>query len=168
MLFLEEIPSDRKVIIWCKFNQEVQDVCTTLAGEYGHDSIARMTGSMRGKKRSEEIARFRNSCRFLVANIAAGSSVLTLNEATYAIYYSNTFKLASRWQSEARNHRIGQASQVVYIDLYARSSIDEMILKYQDRKESMAEGFRKQIQAIRMIKNKKDAEEELKKLVGGL
>lgn len=45
------------------------------------------------------------------------------------IYYSNTFKLAERLQSEDRPHRIGQTKTVLYIDLVCPDTIDERIVK---------------------------------------
>jgi len=45
------------------------------------------------------------------------------------IYYSNSFDLDVRLQSEARAHRIGQTSKVTYIDLITPDTVDEHIVK---------------------------------------
>jgi SNF2 family DNA or RNA helicase len=45
------------------------------------------------------------------------------------IYYSNSYDLEIRLQSEDRAHRIGQANKVTYIDLVSPDTIDEKILK---------------------------------------
>jgi len=45
------------------------------------------------------------------------------------IYYSNSYDLEIRLQSEDRAHRIGQANKVTYIDLVSPNTIDEKILK---------------------------------------
>ena len=45
------------------------------------------------------------------------------------IYYSNSFSLDQRLQSEARIHRIGQTQRCIYIDINARNSVDQRVLK---------------------------------------
>ena len=44
------------------------------------------------------------------------------------IYYSNSYDLEIRLQSEDRAHRIGQKGTVTYIDLMAPKTIDEKII----------------------------------------
>ena len=57
-----------------------------------------------------------------------GGYGLTLTAAKYVIYFSNSYNLEVRWQSEDRAHRYGQTSQVTYVDLIATDTIDEMVL----------------------------------------
>jgi SNF2 family DNA or RNA helicase len=45
------------------------------------------------------------------------------------IYFSNSFDLAVRMQSEDRAHRIGQRNTVTYVDLISEGTIDEKIVK---------------------------------------
>ena len=63
-----------------------------------------------------------------------GSPVGYLNEfsdleASTVIYYSNSYDLEKRLQSEDRAHRIGQTGSVTYVDLVAEKTIDERIIK---------------------------------------
>ena len=44
------------------------------------------------------------------------------------IYYSNSFNLRERLQSEDRAHRIGQKWSVEYIDLFAENTVDQKIV----------------------------------------
>lgn len=61
----------------------------------------------------------------LIASLSSGLiEGHTLNEADTTIYYSNSPRLITRQQSEDRNHRIGQALPVTYIDLLARGTGD--------------------------------------------
>lgn len=64
-----------------------------------------------------------------VGNPAAGATGLTLTAAKTVIYYSNSFKLIDRLQSEDRAHRIGQTNNVLYIDLVAEDSVDEKVVE---------------------------------------
>jgi SNF2 family DNA or RNA helicase len=52
-----------------------------------------------------------------------------LTAATTVIYYSNSYDLEIRLQSEDRAHRIGQTNKVTYIDLVSPNTIDEKILQ---------------------------------------
>ena len=45
------------------------------------------------------------------------------------IYYSNSYDLEVRLQSEDRAHRIGQTNKVTYIDLVTEKTVDEKIIK---------------------------------------
>jgi len=45
------------------------------------------------------------------------------------IYYSNSYSLEHRLQSQDRVHRIGQRNPVTYIDLITEGSIDEKIVE---------------------------------------
>ena len=57
---------------------------------------------------------------------ATGSA---LTAANTVIYYSNSYDLEKRLQSEDRAHRIGQTGSVTYVDLVAEKTIDERIIK---------------------------------------
>lgn len=64
-----------------------------------------------------------------VGNPAAGATGLTLTAARNVIYYSNSFKLIDRLQSEDRAHRIGQTNQVLYTDVIAEGTVDEKLVE---------------------------------------
>ena len=45
------------------------------------------------------------------------------------MYYSNSYDLEIRLQSEDRAHRIGQKEKVTYVDLISEGTVDEFIVK---------------------------------------
>ena len=55
------------------------------------------------------------------------------------IYYSNSYDLESRLQSEDRAHRIGQKKSVTYVDLIAPDTIDEKIVEALRNKINLAD-----------------------------
>jgi SNF2 family DNA or RNA helicase len=67
--------------------------------------------------------------RFLVANPTTGGFGLTLTACNTVIYYSNNYNLEVRMQSEDRAHRLGQKGSVVYVDIVAKNTLDEAIMK---------------------------------------
>ena len=88
---------------------------------FGEDSV---------EVRKDAVENFQSNdrCRFLVGNPTVGGYGLTLTAARYVIYFSNSYNLEVRQQSEDCAHRIGQGVAVTYIDLIANKSIDEMII----------------------------------------
>ena len=74
---------------------------------------------------------------FFVGNPAKGARGLTLNAAKSVVYYSNSFKLRDRLQSEDRPHRIGQDGVahegygfgVLYGDVLAANTTDIKIVR---------------------------------------
>ena len=66
--------------------------------------------------------------RFFIGQPRTGGFGLTLTAASTVIYYSNSYDLEIRLQSEDRAHRIGQKNNVTYIDLVSPGTIDEKII----------------------------------------
>ena len=66
---------------------------------------------------------------FFVGQPKTGGYGLTLTAATTVIYYSNSYDLEIRLQSEDRAHRISQTETVTYVDIVSPGTIDEKILK---------------------------------------
>lgn len=95
-------------------------------------SVATYFGDTEAEERQNIVTRFQDpddELRFFVGNPRTGGYGLTLTAATVVIYYSNSFDLEVRLQSEDRAHRIGQTSKVTYVDLIATKTIDEHIVK---------------------------------------
>ena len=76
--------------------------------------------------------------RFLVGHPGTGGMGLTLTAADTVVYFSNSYNLGHRIQSEDRAHRIGQDKKVTYIDLICPKTIDEKILKALMEKKDIA------------------------------
>jgi len=76
--------------------------------------------------------------RFLVGNPTTGGFGLTLTACNTVIYYSNNYNLEVRMQSEDRAHRMGQKGTVVYVDIVAKGTLDEAIMKSLTKKGRVA------------------------------
>ena len=68
-----------------------------------------------------------------------GGYGITLTAASTVVYYSNSYDLEIRLQSEDRAHRIGQTNKVTYVDLVAPETIDEKILQALREKINLAQ-----------------------------
>ena len=67
--------------------------------------------------------------RFFVGQPRTGGYGLTLTAAHTVVYYSNSYDLEIRLQSEDRAHRIGQENKVTYIDICADKTVDQNIIQ---------------------------------------
>jgi SNF2 family DNA or RNA helicase len=126
---LEE--TDGKVIIWANYLYNIHEIKKFLIDKYGPESTVSIYGEVSVKDRKNAVDRIQQdpSCRFLVGNPTTGGFGLTLTAVNTVIYFSNNYNLEVRKQSEDRAHRMGQKGTVVYIDIVARNTLDEAIMK---------------------------------------
>ena len=120
-----------KVIIWANYRSDIKDITAKLQEEYGNKSIVSYYGDTSNEDRQEAVRRFQTDpeCTYFVGNPQTGGFGITLTAATNVVYYSNSYNLEHRLQSEDRAHRIGQKNTVTYVDLICRKSVDEKIVK---------------------------------------
>jgi SNF2 family DNA or RNA helicase len=138
---MDIIEETGKVIIWATYRKDIQLIAATLAKKFGDDSVCTYYGDTTSNERAEAVQRFQkadDALRFFVGNPKVGGYGVTLTEASTVIYYSNSYDLEVRLQSEDRAHRIGQTKNVTYVDLVARGTIDEKILKALRSKRDLA------------------------------
>lgn len=139
------VPPGEKAVIWCKYTHEILDLAQVLRKR--GDRVSVCYGGKRGKKRSQELEAFEGDARFLIANKGCAGFSLNLQYGHYMIFYNNDWDWATRAQAEDRMHRSGQKYPVVIIDICAYSKIDARILACVERKENMAQGFRRMLHA---------------------
>ena len=127
---LEE--TDGKVIIWATYREDIKKIVDSLKKAYGEASTVEYHGGVDATLRQEHIAQFqqvKGPTRYFVGNPQTGGYGITLTAANTVIYFSNSYDLEKRLQSEDRAHRIGQTGSVTYVDLIAEKTIDEKIVK---------------------------------------
>jgi SNF2 family DNA or RNA helicase len=137
---LQEIQG--KTIIWANYQYDIKRILKTLQEITGTESVATYYGETPDEERQEIIRRFQDpnsQLQYLVSNTQTGGYGITLTEASNVIYYSNNYDLEKRLQSEDRAHRIGQTNKVTYIDLVAKGTVDEKIVKALRNKLDLAQ-----------------------------
>ncbi|GHV45327.1 helicase SNF2 [Synergistales bacterium] len=154
------IPANEKIIVWAKYRHCLDEITTTL----GAENVAQFSGAQSPKERETELARFRADARFFVATQAAGGHGLTLNEASYVVFYADGFKYSERIQAEDRCHRIGQTKRVTYISIQSDAKIDDRIAQSLVRKSNALRDFRAEIEEVKG----KGMKERVKKLLAEL
>ena len=116
-------------------------ITKAIRKEYGDESIVQYYGAVSVDERNEAIERFQKDpdTRFFVGNPQTGSMGITLTAASAVVYYSNSYNLEHRLQSEDRAHRIGQDKNVLYVDLRCKGTVDEKIIKALKSKKNIAQ-----------------------------
>jgi hypothetical protein len=126
-----DAPDDTKMIIWANYRYNIREITEALTKKYGAGVVIPFSGKTPSNMRYNLVERFqdpRSKARFMVGNKALAYG-WTLTLGRYNLYYSNNYELDVRLQSEDRTHRGGQDQSVSYMDLIARRTIDESIIK---------------------------------------
>jgi SNF2 family DNA or RNA helicase len=121
-----------KIIIWANYRHDIEAIKIALSKEYGMNAVGTYYGDTEPDERQRVVREFQDpesELRFFVGNPKTGGYGLTLTAASVVVYFSNSFDLEVRLQSEDRAHRIGQSKNVTYIDLIAPKTVDEKIVK---------------------------------------
>ena len=130
---LEEIidETDGKIIVFANYIYNINEIVAFLQQKYGKNSTVSIYGAVDVEDRTKAIKRIQEdkNTRFIVINPTTGGFGLTLTACNTVIYFSNNYNLEVRMQSEDRAHRMGQKGSVVYIDIVARNTLDEAIMK---------------------------------------
>ena len=131
-----------KCIIWASYTHDIQRIHSALRDCFGPEAVALYYGDTAQDMRQETVDRFqdpKDPLRFFVGQPRTGGYGITLTAATTVIYFSNSYDLEIRLQSEDRAHRIGQKNPVTYIDLVSPDTLDEKILNALKNKVNLAE-----------------------------
>lgn len=150
---------DEKIIIYCVYTKEVENIVKMLNKEYGEGSALPYYGELNNTERNENIKKFKNEARFLVANKTCASYSLNLQFCHNIIYFNNDWDYGTRSQSEDRIHRIGQEKKATYLDIVASNTLDETIIKCLENKEGLVESLKKALDKDKDKNSKKVIEE---------
>jgi len=121
-----------KAIIWATWTRDIRSIATALRDCYDVQAVSTLHGETPDSERQKIVESFQDrqsELRFLVGHPRTGGYGLTLTAASTVIYYSNSYDLELRVQSEDRAHRIGQTNKVTYVDLISPGTIDEKIVR---------------------------------------
>lgn len=119
---------DGKVIIWSRFRPEIALITKGLRDKFGHSAVGEFHGGVSTTERTRYRLAFQdpaNRLRFIVGQTETGGLGITLSEAIMTVYFSNSFSLESRLQSEDR--QVGKYGGT-YWDLVARATVDMKVL----------------------------------------
>ena len=100
----------------------------------------KITGETEKEKRLELVNAFNNGDTpvFLIS-LKAGGTWLNLTGADIVIHYDPWWNTAAQDQATDRAHRIGQTKRVTVYRMIGQDTIEEKILKLQERKKNLAD-----------------------------
>lgn len=125
-----------KVVIWCRYRNEIDEVLRRLKFKYVTEKI---DGSIPNEERANICHKFQNgkleNCQVLVAQIKTASMGVDFSASDTAIYYSNGLGALDRIQSEDRVIHPNKKSPVLFIDILTENTIDiDVYERYQQKK----------------------------------
>lgn len=119
-------------IVWATYRRNVARIVEAIGRRFrgtGRRCVV-FDGSTSDEDRASAVADFQaGRADWFVGNPATGRFFLTLTAARHVVYFSNSYNLEHRVQSEDRAHRIGQSVSVTYTDLRAPGTVDDKIIK---------------------------------------
>lgn len=133
--FIEDLPKDEKVVIFFRFIKELRNLQALFTAM--NIKFTEMYGAT--KDRQDRINKFnKGDTRIFLGQIETSGIGINLHSARYCVFLSNSYSHGTRIQAEERLHRIGQTRDVVYLDILARHTVDETILKCLKNKADLA------------------------------
>ena len=146
---LDQAPG--KVIIWASYRHNVRQIVAAISEKYGKESVVDFYGETSDDDRKHARKAFQDpdsTVKYIVSNPASGKFGNTWTQGTTVVYYSNSYNLEDREQSEDRSHRIGQFGavhapgedpSVLYIDLRVRGTVDDKIIRVLRNKKKLTD-----------------------------
>ena len=99
-----------------------------------------MTGSTSKVKRKHLVERFQQGeAEVFLISLKAGGTGLNLTGADMVIHFDPWWNLAAQDQATDRAHRIGQKNVVTVIKMIGKNTIEERIMKLQEKKKELAD-----------------------------
>ena len=130
----------RKVLVFSQFTSFLDLIGARLA-EQGVDFYT-ITGETPKKRRVELVDEFNgNDVPVFLISLKAGNTGLNLVGASVVVHADPWWNAAAQNQATDRAHRIGQTQDVNVYQIVAKDTIEERILKLQEKKSEFAQQF---------------------------
>ena len=132
----ENIESNRKILLFSQFTSMLSIIKKEL--DKKDIKYSYLDGSVKSKDRLKMVDDFNNGTQdvFLIS-LKAGGTGLNLTGASAVIHYDPWWNPAVEEQATDRAHRIGQTKVVHVMKLITKGTIEEKILKLQQKKKNL-------------------------------
>lgn len=113
-----------------------------------------LTGDLDSRRREKEIEQFENNpdVGVFFISIKSGGTGLNLIAADYVFILDPWWNPFTEQQAIARAHRIGQKNNVIAFKFITKDTIEQKILKLQNKKTKLAEDIIEQVEKSKMTK----------------
>lgn len=127
-----------KLLLFSQFTSMLSQLCDSLKEEgISHYVLTGATGKEERKRLVEAFQK--DDTSVFCISLKAGGTGLNLTAADIVIHYDPWWNLAVQNQATDRVHRIGQKNVVNVYKIIAKNTIEEKIVKLQDKKKELAE-----------------------------
>jgi non-specific serine/threonine protein kinase len=137
-MMLEEIISEgHKVLVFSQFVKMlaiIKEYVEEQALEYSY-----LDGATKDREAAVRAFQTDDDIKIFLISLKAGGVGLNLTAADYVIHYDPWWNPAVEMQASDRAHRIGQLKKVFSYKLITQNSVEEKILKLQQKKKSLVE-----------------------------
>lgn len=137
-LIKNAVSGGHKVLLFSQFTSMLENLQTLLKEE--GISYYVLTGATPKEQRLHLVDRFQaDETSVFCISLKAGGTGLNLTAADIVIHFDPWWNLAVQNQATDRAHRIGQTNIVNIYKLIMKNTIEEKIIKLQERKKDLAE-----------------------------
>lgn len=137
-LIKNAVAGGHKVLLFSQFTSMLENLQVKLKEE--EISYYVLTGSTPKEQRLKLVENFnRDETNVFCISLKAGGTGLNLTAADIVIHFDPWWNLAVQNQATDRAHRIGQTNVVNVYKLIMKDTIEENIMKLQERKKELAE-----------------------------
>ena len=134
----EMVEEGRKILIFSQFVSMLELIEEKL--KQADISYTKLTGQT--QKREEAISRFQEGdAQIFLISLKAGGVGLNLTAADTVIHYDPWWNPAVERQATDRAYRIGQDKPVFVYKLLTENTVEEKILKLQEKKQLLADAL---------------------------
>ncbi|HFC93551.1 MAG TPA: hypothetical protein ENJ51_12150, partial [Leucothrix mucor] len=134
----EMVEEGRKILLFSQFTSMLTIIETNL--KKSKIKYTKLTGQTR--KRAEAIEAFQEGdAKVFLISLKAGGVGLNLTAADVVIHYDPWWNPAVEKQATDRAHRIGQDKPVFVYKLITEETVEEKILKMQEKKQALADSL---------------------------
>lgn len=161
-LIRNAVENGHKILIFSQFTTMLDRLAQRLDREKLRYYM--LTGSVGKEKRAKMVEQFQtDDTPIFCISLKAGGTGLNLTAADMVIHYDPWWNLAVQNQATDRAHRIGQKNVVNVYKLIAKDTIEENIVKLQEKKHALAD----QILSGEDMGSGSFSREEILELLGG-
>ena len=137
-LIQSAVSNQHKVLLFSQFTSMLERIQERLRRE--GVSFCTLTGATSKEKRQELVRAFQtDGTEVFCISLKAGGTGLNLTAADIVIHYDPWWNVAAQNQATDRAHRIGQENPVTVYKLISQGTIEENILKLQEKKQELAD-----------------------------
>ncbi len=132
------VESGHKILLFSQFTTMLDHLAKRLEQE--KISYYMLNGSVSKEKRAEMVENFnKDDTQVFCISLKAGGTGLNLTAADIVIHFDPWWNLAVQNQATDRAHRIGQKNVVNVYKLIVKDTIEENIVKLQEKKRELAD-----------------------------